>query len=62
MKESLESSTAEPELQDKKNYATKGAEESISANNSETDSITITDEKQSRIDKTTGNFFLFYRL
>ena len=60
MKESLESSTAEPELQDKKNYATKGAEESISANNSSGYSITIADKKQSRIAELVHFFNLLY--
>ena len=51
MKEPLESSQAESLPQDKKNYATKGADENvISANNSNADSITITDEKQIRVD------------
>ena len=36
MKGTLETSTAEPVLQDKKNYATESADKSISANNSET--------------------------
>ena len=49
MKEALESSPTEPTPQDKKNYATKGADKSISANNSKANSITIADEKQSRI-------------
>ena len=60
MKGTLETSTAEPVLQDKKNYATESADKSISANNSETYSITITDEKQSRIDKTTKFFDLLF--
>ena len=56
MKEALESSPTEPTPQDKKNYATKGADKSISANNSKANSITIADEKQSRIAKLV-NFF-----
>lgn len=61
MKEPLESSTAESELQDKKNYASEGAEQNIiSANNSNADSITIVDEKQSRLDKTTKFFDLLF--
>ena len=51
MKEPLESSTAEPELQDKKNYATnQSVEKSImSANKSSENCSTIADKKQSRI-------------
>lgn len=61
MKEPLESSTEEPELQDKKNYATEGAKEiSISANNSNTDFTTIANKKQSRIDKATKFFDLLF--
>ena len=61
MKEPLESSQAESLPQDKKNYATKGADENvISANNSNADSITITDEKQIRVDKTTKFFNQLY--
>ena len=56
MKEPLESSPTESALQDKKNYASEGAQEIISANNSNTDSITIIDEKQNRITKL-ANFF-----
>ena len=58
MKESIESSTTEFALQDKKNYANQqGAKEIvISANNSETNFITIADKKQSRIAELV-NFF-----
>ena len=38
MKEPLESSTAESELQDKKNYASESVDKSIIANNFNTDS------------------------
>lgn len=60
MKEPLESSTAEPELQDKKNYATESVDKSIIANNSNTNSTTIANKKQSRIDKTTKFFNLLF--
>lgn len=57
MKESLQSPTTESELQNKKNYAIQGAKEIVmSANNSETNSITIADEKQRRIAELV-NFF-----
>lgn len=57
MKEALESSPAEFIPQDKKNYANQGAKENlISANNSEVDSITIANKKQSRITELV-NFF-----
>ena len=50
MEEILESSPAKSVPQDKKNYATQGAlENSISANNSSENSITIANEKQRRI-------------
>ena len=50
MKEPIESSPLEPELQDKKNYAMRGANEnSISANNSNANFTTITNSTQSRI-------------
>lgn len=61
MKEPLESLSADPTPQDKKNYATEGAEPNfISANNFNTDSITIVDEKQSRISDTVNFFNLLY--
>lgn len=57
MKESLKSSPAKFVPQDKKNYANQGALENfISANNSEADSITIANKKQSRITELV-NFF-----
>ena len=56
MKEALESSSLEPILQDKKNYATESVEKIISANNSKTHSITINNEKQSRFAEL-ANFF-----
>ena len=50
MKENFEPPQMEFVPQDKKNYANQGAKENfISANNSEANSITITNEKQSRI-------------
>lgn len=60
MKEPLESSTAESELQDKKNYASESVDKSIIANNSNTDSTTIANKKQSRINKTTKFFNLLF--
>lgn len=57
MKETLESLPPKPESKDKKNYANQGAEQNIiSANNSETNSITIANEKQRRIAQL-ANFF-----
>ena len=55
MKETLESSPVELALQDKKNYASEGADKSISANNSSADSTTIVDKKQTRITETMGS-------
>ena len=60
MKEPLESSTAESELQDKKNYASESVDKSIIANNFNTDSTTIANKKQSRINKTTKFFNLLF--
>ena len=61
MKEPPESPTTESAMQDKKNHATKGAEKTfISANNSNADSTTIVDEKQSRISDTVNFFNLLY--
>ena len=60
MKEQLESSTTEPELQDKKNYAIESVDKSIIANNSNTDFTTIANKKQSRINKTTKFFNLLF--
>ena len=61
MKEPPELQTTESTLQDKKNYATKGAEKTfISANNSNAGSIIIVDEKQSQISDTVNFFNLLY--
>ena len=61
MKEPPESPTTESALQDKKNYASKGEEKtSISANNSNVDSTTISDEKQKRIAKLAHFFNQLY--
>ena len=61
MKEPLESLSANPTPQDKKNYATEGAEQNfISANNSNVDSIIIVDEKQSRITSLVNFFHQLY--
>ena len=61
MNEELESPLVESALQNKKNHATEGAQEiSISDNNSNADSITIADEKQSQINETTKFFHLLY--
>ena len=60
MKETLESSPVELALQDKKNYASEGADKSISANNSSADSTTIVDKKQTRITETMKFFHLLY--
>ena len=61
MKEPLETSREELRLKNKKNHATEGAQENIiSANNSNADYITITDEKQSQINETTKFFHLLY--
>ena len=61
MKEPLASSQAESLPQDKKNYANQGADENvISANNYDTNSITITNEKQNRIAKLTHFFNQLY--
>ncbi len=60
MKEPLESLSADPTPQDKKNYASKSVEKSISANNSSTNSTTIVDEKQSRTSDTVNFFNLLY--
>ena len=60
MKEPLESSSVEFVSQDKKNYATQGADKSISANNSSADSTTIVDKKQTRITETMKFFHLLY--
>ena len=60
MKEPLESSSVEFVSQDKKNYATQGADKSISANNSNADSTTIVDEKQNRIAKLAHFFNQLY--
>ena len=60
MKETLESSPVELALQDKKNYASEGADKSIIANNSSADSTTIVDKKQTRITETMKFFHLLY--
>ena len=61
MEETLEISTEELKLQDKKKHATEGAQENfISANNSNEDFITITDEKQSQINETAKFLHLIY--
>ena len=61
MKELLESPSADPIPQDKKNYASEGAKKiSISANNSNGDSTTIADEKQRRITETLKIFNQLY--
>lgn len=57
MEELLESSSTDTKTQDKKNYATESANENvISANNSNGNSTTIANEKQSRIAELV-NFF-----
>ena len=60
MKETLESSPVELALQDKKNYASEGADKSIIANNSSADSTTIVDKRQTRIAETMKFFHLLY--
>lgn len=61
MKEELESPLVESALQDKKNYASEGAEQNIiSANKFNSDFITIADEKQSQINETAKFFHLLY--
>ena len=61
MKEAIESSPSKPKLQDKKNYAMQGADENIiSANNSNANSITISNEKQSKINETMKFFNMLF--
>ena len=61
MREPLESSSPEPELQDKKNYATESVEKNfISANNFNENLTTIADEKQSSINEIVRFFNLLY--
>jgi uncharacterized protein (DUF927 family) len=61
MEETLEFSTEELKLQDKKKHATEDAQENfISANNFNENSTTIADEKQSQINETAKFFHLLY--
>ena len=61
MKEAIKSSPSKPKLHDKKNYAMQGADENIiSANNSNANSITISNEKQSKINETMKFFNMLF--